>query len=622
MKIKVFNLLNLAIVLTFIAFSWIISVSVKPFLHYHFQQTAFLLTTDFLLPYLRYPGGIGDYLGEFLGQFFAFNLPGSGLIALVASIQGLLILDIIRRIFPSFRLKYLVFGLVMVLAVFLMGDFKYPYYVTVRLLLSLLFCWAYVFIAPLKPGISLPLWLITAVFLVYLAGGAALFVFTLSSILIFALKYKGSRKYLWIGLFLIIGVGLPFLMHSLIFQTVLKNTLSIVMERPPVMLAYTPVPLIYLYYAFLPLCLLLVLLVNSLTARFPLLKLRIKLPGFIATSFFGLLIQLIIVAAAGFLLLPRAVDPLKKNLLLLEYYADKREWKEVINMSTKIKSYDFRVNFHVNRALWFIGALPDRMMEYPQLLGSHALFIDADKAKSEIMSTSDLYFDLGSMSESMHWAYEMQTLQPYSPRCLKRLVIINIVNRKWVVAQKFLDVLDHNMLYNDWVDKYQGYLNDTTLAASDPLIAEKRRFTPKIASINTGPEECLNLLMATNSKNRMAYDYLMSYYLLEMQLPKFLRGLEFFRTFKPARMPAVWEEALTVIMLASGKSPAEIQPGLISNACIKRYQEFYGSIRKYGGNPADARPYLTRGFYDTYWFYLQYLNPKVTNVLNKTAPVK
>jgi hypothetical protein len=248
--------------------------------------------------------------------------------------------------------------------------------------------------------------------------------------------------------------------------------------------------------------------------------------------------------------------------------------------------------------------------------------MDPENSNNELMPTSDLYFDLGSMSESMHWAYEMQTMQPYSPRCLKRLVIINIINRKWIIARKFLDVMDHNMLCNEWVAKYQGYLNDTTLAASDPLIAEKRRFTPKLTSINTGPEECLNLLMATNSKNRMAYDYLMSYYLLEMQFPKFLRGLDFFKTYKPSRLPLVWEEALTAIMLGSGKNPSEIQPGLISKVCIKRYQEFYGIIRKNGGDPAAARPHLTRGFYGTYWYYLQYLNPKVTNVLNKTAPVK
>ncbi|MFN8206610.1 MAG: DUF6057 family protein [Bacteroidales bacterium] len=622
MKIKVFNLFNLAILLTFIAFSWVIAVTVKPFLHYHLQQTAFLVTSDFLLPFLRYPGGIGDYLGEFLAQFFAFNVAGSVLISMVAAIQGLLVMDTLRRMDSSFRWKYLVFGLVMVLAVFVMGDFKYPYYVTVRLLLALLFCWIYIFLAPLKPAISIPAWVLMAVMLIYLAGGAALFVFVLSSIFIFWKKFQGGWKYMWIALFLVIGAVLPFLAHSLIFQTGLKNTLSIVMEKPPAMLAYSPGSMVYIYYAILPLCLLLLVFLSGLAGKVAVLVSRLKIPAFITKAWFGLLMQLIVVMAAGYLFLSKAVDPVKKNLLLIEYYADNREWKEVINMSTKLKSYDFRINFHVNRALWFIGALPDRMMEYPQLLGSHALFVDADKAKSEIMPTSDLYFDLGSMSESMHWAYEMQTLQPYSPRCLKRLVLINIIKRDWLVAQKFLDVLDHNMLCSAWVDKYQGYLNDTTMAASDPLIAEKRRFTPKLASINTGPEECLNLLMATNGKNRMAYDYLMSYYLLEMQLPKFLRGLEFFKTFKPTRLPVVWEEALTVVMFASGKSPAEIQPGLISNACLKRYQEFQTGIRKHGGNPELARPYLTREFYGTYWFYLQYLNPKVTNVLNKTAPVK
>jgi hypothetical protein len=616
MKIKVFNLLNLAIVLTFVTFIWIIAELISPYLHYHNQQTAFLNSFDFLRFYLSYPGGVGDYIGEFLAQFFVFNLFGSFVIAVIGACQGLFILRVLKVLFPTFRLSYFVFTLTLLLGVFVMGDFNYPYYISTRLMILLLFVWLFALVVTGRHRYVGVFWMLSVPLVFYMAGGASLFVYGATSLIIFLQKSPMKYKIVWVILFLVYILSMPFLAYWFLFPISLYNMIAVVMNKPPAMLQYFPDAWVYVYYTLLPILILGVYLFNYCAKKLG----KISKFGLITakqSSVLSLFLQILAGGLVSFLFLYKAVTRDEKSLLMIEFYAENAHWQKVIETSKQIRKYNIKINFQVNRAMWHLGILNDWMLQYPQLQGSKGLIIENEVAENYIMPASDLYFDLGAISESQRWAYEMQTMLPYSPRCLKRLVMICIINQDYINARKFLDVLGENWIYKNWCGKYSRFVKDTALTATDPLIAIKRSFNPQMRSVFLGPEIGLNVLMTANSKNRMAYDYLMNYYLLEGQLAKFERAFVFYKTFSPSRIPKIWEEALVYISFAGNNNQVPEPNEFISSGCKNSFMQFNDILRKKEGDPVTTRVFLTKKFADSYWYYMLYVNPNVTSKSNR-----
>jgi hypothetical protein len=319
----------------------------------------------------------------------------------------------------------------------------------------------------------------------------------------------------------------------------------------------------------------------------------------------------------------KSFDSLTKKLHYIDYYAEKEQWQKILGVAESIKVYDFRVNYHIARAYAHLNQLPDQLFNYPQLLGTKGIIFDSSTMKgSFIMPTSDLYFDLGFMSESARWAFEAQTLIPNSPRILKRLVMINLVNKKYELAGKFLKILDQNMLCKKWVDKYEKYVSDTTLAANDKVIAEKQRFNPLKKAINGIPVENMELLLETNKDNRMAFDYLLALCILDTNFPVFVKYVQNYKYYNIKTLPNSWAEVLSVYILKIKSIPPFVDDETISKECMGRFKAFNDAMLQFNNNKDAAQNTIKRDFENTFWYYLLYLNPKVTSALNNKTPIR
>jgi len=632
MKLKFVNLSNLFIIFT-ILIAWYVTASViSPYLHYSFQQTGFFTDIEFLKSFSSYPGGIADYLAAYISQFFSFNSKGSLLIVAVAAVQGLLTLSIMKSLAGELKLRYSAFTVILLFGVLVLGDYRYPYYASMRLLLAYVFAWGFCVVNSRWPRLSALLWPLLAILLFYLANGAALFVFALATSIIFVATNKDRIWLLAIPLFLVLAGLIPYIGYKFLFQMTFRNIYGITMVRPPEQLTYTQGFPIYIYYSLLPVILLVVLFftrvlkpanvkaLESKPANAP--NTLSKMSFFQRTSFL-VPIQVIAFGIIGYFLFAKWHDSFKKKLITIEYLAENEQWADVIRFSETIDKYDFRVNFQVNRAHSHLGDLPDRLFSYPQPLGVSGLFIDpTNMVGSSYLPTSDLYFDLGFMGESQRYAFEAETLLPNSPRILKRLVMINLVKRNYNLADQFLKVLGKNMLCSDWVRKYEKYVSDTTLAASDPLIAEKRRFSPRKELFNVGTVKGLKLLLETNRDNRMAYDYLLTFFILDTQLPEFVDYLKDYSYYNLKKLPKSWEEALAIYVMRNKAFPDFIPQELVSENCLKQITSFTKILKSYKNDLQGAKSTLLSDYGETYWYYWFYLSPKVTNVLKSKTDVR
>jgi hypothetical protein len=420
---------------------------------------------------------------------------------------------------------------------------------------------------------------------------------------------------------------LPFLGYKLVFPTSLMNLYKVTEIKHPEILAYSTFYLLYAYYFMLPFVLIISLLLKLIPESKPVAKpakgkKAVKISIYKKTPFI-ISLQVIACVALGYFMFVKSFDSFKKKILYIEYYAENGQWNEILKVAKTIQVYDFRVNYQIDRAYANLGQLPEQLFNYPQLLGSKGLIFDSSTMNGSFtMPTSDLYFDLGFMSESAHWAFEAQTLMPNSPRVLKRLVMINLVNRKYDMAEKFLNVLKQNMLCKDWVAKYSRYVSDTTLAANDKVIAEKRRFTPQKKAINSDPVENMKLLIETNKDNRMAYDYLLSLCILDSNFPEFIKYVQHYRYYNIKTLPNSWAEALSVYILKIKSIPPFVDDDTISKEDLQRFKAFNDAIVQFNNNIDAAKNTMRRDFENTYWYYLLYLNPKVTNIFDKKTIIR
>jgi len=87
-------------------------------------------------------------------------------------------------------------------------------------------------------------------------------------------------------------------------------------------------------------------------------------------------------------------------------------------------------------------------------------------------------------------------------------------------------------------------------------------------------------------------------------------------------MPHSWEEALTVYIMKNKSFPAFVTEETVSKNCRQRISEFNKVLKSYKNNLPEAKSTLFREFGSTYWYYMVYLNPKVTNVLKNKAQVR
>jgi len=632
MKLKFINLSNLFIVFTILIAWYITAYVVSPYLHYSFQQIGFVSGIEFLKSYSTYSGGIADYTAIFLSQFFSFNTAGSILIVSVAALQGFIALSILKSLVGETKLRYSVFTAVLLFGVLVMLDYRYPYYASIRLLMAYLFTAGFYLLNNKSRRLSALIWPLLAAMLFYLAGGAALLVFALSTAILFAITNRQRIWLLVIPAFLFLAGIFPYIGYKFLFPLTLRNIYAITMIKPPMQFAYTEGIPLYIYYGLLPVILLIVFVYlqfrkhEPISEQSPKLKKGAKVApkiGFYMKTPFLVSIQVITFGLLAYFLIGKFHDSFKKQVIYIDYLAENGKWTDILKEAESLEIYDFRVNFHVNRAYAHLGHLPDRVFAYPQRLGSYGLFFDPSEViGSTDMPSSDLYFDLGFMDESQHWAFEAETLIPNSPRILKRLIMINLVNRKYKLAGEFLDILNKNWLCRDWVSKYEKYVADTTLAANDRVIAEKRRFTPKKTLVNIETLFALKLLLETNRDNRMAYDYLLTYLILESRLPEFLDNLKYYTHYNLKQLPTSWEEALALSILKTRTFPDFYTEGIISKDCMKRLAAFNKILQNYNNDLPAAQSVLQRDFGDTYWYYTLYVSPKVTKVLETRAPVR
>jgi hypothetical protein len=103
-----------------------------------------------------------------------------------------------------------------------------------------------------------------------------------------------------------------------------------------------------------------------------------------------------------------------------------------------------------------------------------------------------------------------------SGRCYKRLAQTNLILGNYEVARKYLTALQKTLFYREWANETLPLLGDEKAIAKHPEYGRLRQMTYKDDFYFGGhvTPDMLEKLLASNAGNRLAYEYLVAYYML------------------------------------------------------------------------------------------------------------
>ena len=545
--------------------------------HLHFQEQyqLFEWTWPYFASVVRVPGGLADWLGRCLTQFFYYAPLGAVLMALLLSGVQLLCLAVCRRrTLGLYALSFLPAALLLAFCC----DENALVGAVVALLLSLA---AAALCQRIRRDRVRRTAAVLLIPLLYLACGPLCGAFTL--VMLPAEAFRPGRKPWAFCLLLPLVTVLCPLIASGLFPYVPGRFFTGIHY--------------YRYHNLVPF----LLWAAALGAVLPALLSCFRGVRFLTRPVAGLL-AFVLVAAFGCGITLRAADDAKEEWMRYDFMVRMQMWNRIMLSADRRNPDNPKTVSCLNLALSKTGRMADSQFEYFQN-GPQGLLPDFVGDCTNPVSTAEIYWQLGMVNTAQHYMFEAQEAIPdfqKSARCYRRLAETNLVNGDDEVARKYLKALRHTTFYRGWAKETEALLDAGQLFARRPDLARIRDWRLKehdfLFSV-TEMDSMLGLLKVENPGNTMALDYLMAWCLLRKDLDRFVECIGMVDA--PA-MPKAYQEALLLRWVLTHDS-FEGLPPYIARSHAQRMSRFIADA-KAGKTEAE----MQHSYGDTYWFYFYY----------------
>jgi hypothetical protein len=596
----IFSLLFTAILLSF--YFLYLLFRIDPKLIYQSQEPVFFFDRYFIYEFFSYPGGVNDLLSAFLSQFFYYSWTGTLLLVLVFAFVTLNTWLFIRSITTIRPILYLHWTPSVALLA-LHSEYRFPLALTLGLLLALLCVNFYIYLAPTRSTMRLLFYLTIQAILYYISAGQA-FIYSLVIILYEVLN---NRRVILPLLYILLSALLPYLGAAALF---IINVQDAYTKHLIYYGMYRVTWLSWALYAFFPLVMLLAMFerkfVQAGKKNANRLLDKLLYHRSVTTRLIQAVILLFLIAISAFY----SYNKKEKVFFLIDHYARFEEWQKVLDIAQKGLPISNIVQCQVNRALYHAGYLCDEMFRMPQLFGGNGLFIDKSVRAAYALQYSDMFFDLGLINESEHWAHEAIAARGDTAWNLQRLALVNLLKDKRDIAAKYLGMLHKTMWHKTWAEEYQKYLSDNKDFWAQPKFRYLKNIMPESDFLvsPTEPKLCLQELLK-NANNKMAFEYFMASCLLEGQISLFMKHLPLLNSFNYPKIPRHFEEAMLIYNQLRGGQGITLPGKEISEQTTRRFRDFNNIMAKHNKVKNAARVELTK-YRDTYWYYgLYYYKP-------------
>ncbi len=439
--------------------------------HLHFQEQfqLFLFDNTYVWEIIRQPGGVADLLGRFCTQFFLYAWVGAAIIAVLLSAIQLLTLRLSNGQWSSQRhtlSERMVngqwsYGLTFVpsflLWLYLLDENALMSGVW-AVLLTLLVAWT---IVKLTKGWTRRILLIAAIPLLYFLVGPVCFPIPIDGLWADIHYYRYPTVFPWLLWGAALSIWVIFGLNSLI-------------RRRQVHFSH----------------------LSPLTSY----------------------LSFVLVAAIMGSLVWKNANFKAEKVMQYDFMARHQQWNRILQtISAEKPNNQIGVTVQ-NLALAMNGMLLEQMANFNQN-GIAGLLPDVKEDATSPLPTAEAFYQLGMINVAQRTVFEAQEAIldfQKSGRCYKRLAETNLINGQYKVARKYLMALQKTLFYRDWANETLPLLGNEEAIAKHPEYGHLRQWNYKDDSYfsdHTTPE-MLESLYSRNQDNRMAYQYLLAYYIL------------------------------------------------------------------------------------------------------------
>ena len=553
------------------------------------QYQMFLFDIGYFLERIVQPGGLADYISEFLVQFYYMPVLGGTIIALLLmSIQaiswGLMKQYGMKAVFPGYLLSF-VPSIVLWCA---MGDQNLLLSFVVALSGALLMGWIH---NRFHNRLVKVVFELVSTALVYWFLGPVVFLYAALMIGDTLMKGKQNRH-------ILSSLGYSACLLILTVAWILLTTQSL---QYPLYRIFSGLN----YYRYpgtvspLPLGVMIWTVVVVFFGMVPDGHAWIKK---LQQSKVVMVLAYVLVIVASWFGIKASFDEMTYDLIDYDFLVRTEQWDKIIEKAEKKPATTPLGVSCVNLALSQKGQLADRLFEFYQN-GGEGLFPTFTRDMISPVSTAEIFFRLGMVNDAERYMFEAQEAIPNyrkSARLTRRIIECEIINGNYQVAAKLLRRLQKTLFYSNWANQMMALLGNEKAINQHPIYGKLRKYREKKQDFlfsDREMDQMLGLLFLNDNHNRMAYEYLMCYELLQRDLEKFVQYYPLGRFVGYDHIPRSFQEILIGNWMKTHSDPRTI-PYRVDAQNVNNTLNF---IQLYMQNPKNPQlgqqPYVSNAWH-------------------------
>lgn len=553
------------------------------------QYQMFLFDTGYFLERIVLPGGLADYISEFLVQFYYMPVLGGAIIALLlmgiqTAVWGLMKQYGARHDFPGYLLSFLP-SIALWCA---MGDQNVLLSFVVALFGALVIGWIHnrFHNRLVKVGFEL-----VSTALVYWFLGPVVFLYA-ALMIGDTLKNAKQKGNVFSG----IGYSVCILVLTIAWILLTTQTLQYPLYRIFAGLNYyrypgaiSPLPFVVMVWA----------VVIPFLGMIPC---RQKSLQKLQQSKVVIVLSYVLVIVASWFGIKASFDEMTYELIDYDFLVRTEQWDKIIEKAEKKPATTPLSVSCVNLALSQKGMLADRLFEFYQN-GGEGLFPTFTRDMISPVSTAEIFFRLGMVNDAERYMFEAQEAIPNyrkSARLTRRIIECDIINGNYKVAAKLLRRLQKTLFYSNWANQTMALLGNEKAINRHPIYGKLRKYREKKQDFlfsDREMDQMLGLLFLNDNHNKMAYEYLMCYELLQRDMEKFMQYYPLGRFVGYDHIPRTFQEILIGNWMKTHSDPRTI-PYSVDAQNVNNTLNF---IQLYMQNPKDPQlgqqPYVSNAWH-------------------------
>ena len=553
------------------------------------QYQMFLFDTGYFLERIVLPGGLADYISEFLVQFYYMPVLGGAIIALLlmgiqAAVWGLMKQYGARHDFPGYLLSFLP-GIALWCV---MGDQNVLLSFVVALFGALVIGWIH---NRFHNRLVKVVFELVSTALVYWFLGPVVFVYVVLMIGD-TLKNALQKGNVLSG----IGYSACILILTIAWILLTTQTLQYPLYRIFAGLNYyrypgavSPLPFVVMVWAVV------IPFLGMIPCRQKSLQKLQQSKVVIALSY-------VLVIVASWFGIKASFDEMTYDLIDYDFLVRTEQWDKIIEKAEKKQATTPLSVSCVNLALSQKGVLADRLFEFYQN-GGEGLFPTFTRDMISPVSTAEIFFRLGMVNDAERYMFEAQEAIPNyrkSARLTRRIVECEIINGNYQVAAKQLRRLQKTLFYRNWANQTMALLGNEKAINRHPIYGKLRKYREKKQDFlfsDREMDQMLGLLFLNDNHNRMAYEYLMCYELLQRDMEKFMQYYPLGRFVGYDHIPRTFQEILIGNWMKTHSDPRTI-PYSVDAQNVNNTLNFIQLYMQNPKNPQlDQQPYVSNAWH-------------------------